>query len=38
MKNLKYLILILVGFSAFISCTDEVSEIQPEGNPVMEVF
>ncbi|MCK3685356.1 DUF5125 domain-containing protein [Maribellus sp. YY47] len=37
MKNLKYLILILAGFVAFISCTDEVSEIQPAGNPVMEV-
>ena len=37
MKNLKYLILILVGFTAFISCTDEVNEIQQAGNPILEM-
>jgi len=37
MKNLKYLILVLVGFIAFTSCNDEVNEIEPAGNPVMEV-
>lgn len=37
MKNLKYSIIILVGLVAFISCTDEVNEIQKAGNPTMEV-
>ncbi|HPF50949.1 MAG TPA: DUF5125 domain-containing protein [Draconibacterium sp.] len=37
MRNLKYLILILVGFVTFISCSDDVNEIEPAGNPVMDV-
>ena len=36
MKNIKYLILSLIGLVAF-SCTDEETEIQPEGNPVLEI-
>lgn len=36
MKNIKYLILILMGLVA-LSCSDEVAEIQPEGNPVLEI-
>jgi len=36
MKNIKYLILSLMGLVA-LSCTDEVTEIQPEGNPVLEI-
>lgn len=36
MKNIKYLILSLMGLIA-LSCTDEVTEIQPEGNPVLEI-
>ena len=36
MKRIKYLILSLVGLVA-LSCTDEVTEIQPEGNPVLEI-
>ncbi|MGD9929574.1 MAG: DUF5125 domain-containing protein [Mangrovibacterium sp.] len=38
MKNFKYLILIFLGFVAFISCTDdEASEPEQAGNPVMEI-
>lgn len=36
MKRIKYLILSLMGLVA-LSCTDEVTEIQPEGNPVLEI-
>lgn len=36
MKNIKYLIFSLMGLIA-LSCTDEVTEIQPEGNPVLEI-
>jgi len=36
MKNIKYLILSLMGLVA-LSCPDEVTEIQPEGNPVLEI-
>jgi hypothetical protein len=36
MKNLKYIISIM-GLALWMSCTDDVSEIQPEGNPVLEV-
>ncbi|SHF83438.1 protein of unknown function [Mariniphaga anaerophila] len=36
MKNLKYLILSIIGFIAF-SCSDEVSEIPQAGNPVLEM-
>jgi len=36
MKNLKYIISIM-GLALWMSCTDDVSELQPVGNPVMEV-
>lgn len=36
MKNLKYIISIM-GLALWMSCTDDVTEIQPEGNPVLEV-
>jgi hypothetical protein len=36
MKNLKYIISIM-GLALWMSCTDDVTEIQPAGNPVMEV-
>ncbi|WP_167619797.1 DUF5121 domain-containing protein [Maribellus sediminis] len=36
MKNLKYWILSIMGF-VVLSCSDEVSEIEPAGNPVMEI-
>lgn len=36
MKNLKYWILCIMAF-VVLSCTDEVNEITPAGNPVMEI-
>ena len=36
MKNLKYWILSIIGF-AVLSCSDDVNEIEPAGNPVMEI-
>ncbi len=36
MKNLKYLILSILGL-AVLSCSDDISEIEPAGNPVMEI-
>ena len=36
MKNLKYWILSIISF-AVLSCSDEVSEIEQAGNPVMEI-
>ncbi|MFV0590411.1 MAG: DUF5121 domain-containing protein [Draconibacterium sp.] len=36
MKNLKYWILSIMAF-VVLSCTDEVNEITPAGNPVMEI-
>jgi hypothetical protein len=37
MKNLKYWIISITGLVLWISCSDDVSEIQPVGNPVMEI-
>lgn len=37
MKNIKYLIIGLIGFLAFSCAEEEATEIQPEGNPVLEV-
>ncbi|WP_321997696.1 DUF5121 domain-containing protein [Draconibacterium orientale] len=36
MKNLKYFILSILGL-AVLSCSDDISEIEPAGNPVMEI-
>jgi len=37
MKNFKYLIIGLIGLAAFSCTEEEATEIQPEGNPVLEV-
>ncbi|PWD99757.1 DUF5125 domain-containing protein [Marinilabilia rubra] len=37
MKKIKYLILGLMGLVAFSCTEDEATEIQPEGNPVLEI-
>ena len=37
MKNYKYWISAIMIFAVLISCSDEVKEIQPAGNPVMEI-
>lgn len=36
MKRIKYLILAAILFVGY-SCTEEVTEIQPEGNPILEI-
>lgn len=37
MKKIKYWILSIVVLSVAFSCTDEITEIEPEGNPVLVV-
>ena len=37
MKSLKYWILSIVGLLGMMSCTDEITEIEPEGNPVLVI-
>lgn len=37
MKNVTYWILSIIGVLIFNSCTDEVTEMQQEGNPVLQI-
>ncbi len=37
MKNIRYLIFGLIGFLAFSCSEEEATEIQPEGNPALEI-
>lgn len=37
MKNIRYLIFGLIGLLAFSCTEEEATEIQPEGNPVLEI-
>jgi len=37
MRHLKYYILGIIGTIALISCAEEVSDLQQEGNPVLQI-
>lgn len=37
MKSLKYWILGIMGLLGMMACTDEITEIEPEGNPILVV-
>ena len=37
MRSLRYYILVFIGAVALFSCTEEVSELKQEGNPVLQI-